>query len=118
MGTKPIEKDVYGENFDAFDLSHLQSAIKDYSDSEAQKDKMIDSIVRSSQRQKSQLYKVIESILNKLPSVDFVYFQCLPNINSYLSFLSGQCWMESHDLQQGCRTLYAEPVGPYRPTGP
>jgi hypothetical protein len=31
--------------------------------------------------------KVIESVLNKLPSVDFVYFQCLPNINSYLSFL-------------------------------
>ena len=62
MGTKPIDKDVYGENFDPFDLSHLQSAIKDYSDSEAQKDKMIDSIVRSSQRQKSQLFKVIESI--------------------------------------------------------
>ncbi|HMR87669.1 MAG TPA: hypothetical protein PKD51_05925 [Saprospiraceae bacterium] len=31
--------------------------------------------------------KVIESVLNKLPSVDFVYFQCLPNTNSYLSFL-------------------------------
>jgi len=40
----------------------LQATLKEYSEVEASKDKLIDSLVRTAARQKSQLFKILENI--------------------------------------------------------